>query len=48
MNLLEHYIKEIHSVEEVKKEWGTYILVDLTSECYGIKERRKTSFMNRE
>jgi hypothetical protein len=48
MNLLEHYIKEVHSVEEIKEDWGSFILVDLTVNCYGITERTKTSFSNME
>lgn len=46
MNLLEHYIKEIHKVEEVKEDWGSFILVDVTVNCYGRFERTTTSFMN--
>lgn len=48
VNLLEQYIKEIHSVEEVKKPWGNYIKVDLTKECYGRTDRVMTSFMDME
>lgn len=45
MNLLEHYIKEIHSVKKCKKEWTKefpgeeFVNVDLTYECYGCIER---------
>lgn len=43
MNLLEHYIVEIHSVEKAKQEeWmdGTYVKVDLTRDCYGNEKRQ--------
>lgn len=44
MNLLEHYIKEIHSVEWV--EIGDLILqeVDLTYDCYGVVTREIRRF----
>lgn len=48
MNLLEHYIKEIHSVRKCEEEWTKeddfkdkeYVEVDLTYDCYGCIERR--------
>lgn len=48
MNLLEHYIVKVHSFEEVKCNLGTFIEVDLTYNCYGNVERRKTSFLKEE
>mgnify|MGYP000981146930 CR=1 FL=1 len=48
MNLLEHYIKEVHSVKEVQQDWGSFILVDLTADCYGTIKRTKTSFRDAE
>ena len=50
MNLLEHYIKEIHSVQDVtnKFEKATghkpkepLYEVDVTANCYGVVERKK-------
>lgn len=47
MNILEHYIKEIHSVKECKEEWTKefpgekFVSVDLTYDCYGCIERRE-------
>ena len=46
MNLLEQYIEEIHDVKVVVKEWGEYVLVDLTTTCYGRTERREAVFTN--
>lgn len=46
MNLLEHYIKEIHSVQDYKEEWTKefpgecFVEVDITYNCYGRIERR--------
>ena len=43
MNLLEHYIEEIHSEEEVeRKDWmeEPFIRVDMTIDCYGNIERK--------
>ncbi|MBU3205160.1 hypothetical protein [Clostridium algidicarnis] len=52
MNLLEQYIVEIHGVKEVtgsfKGEQFKFIEVDLTTNCYGCKQRTKTSFSNME
>jgi hypothetical protein len=48
MNALENYIKEVHSVEEITEDWGSFILVDLTVNCYGVIERTETSFSNWE
>ena len=48
MNLLQVYILEIHSVEDVtdRCKWATepMIEVDMTTECYGKIERRKEVF----
>ena len=50
MNLLEHYIKEIHSVEDVSDEYEKAIghkpkerlyEVDVTFDCYGVVERKR-------
>ena len=41
MNLLEHYIKEIHSVEVCNEKWvqefpdRIIMKIDLTCDCYG-------------
>lgn len=48
MNLLEQYIEEVHNVEFVEKEWGSYVSVELTTNCYGRVQRTKTSFRNME
>lgn len=56
MNLLESYIKEIHSVTDVTKrarENGLdtsepWLEVDLTCDCYGCIERKKKVFSQRE
>ena len=50
MNLLEHYIKEIHNVEDVSDKYEKAIRqkpkeplyeVDVTVDCYGVVERTK-------
>ena len=50
MNLLEHYIKEIHSVQDVSDKYEKAIRqklkeplyeVDITVDCYGVVERMK-------
>ena len=50
MNLLEHYIKEIHSVQDVSDKYEKAIRqkpkeplyeVDITFDCYGVVERMK-------
>lgn len=50
MNLLEHYIKEIHNVEDVSDKYETAIRhkpkeplyeVDITVDCYGVVERMR-------
>ena len=55
MNLLEHYIKEIHSVQDVsdkfEKETGhkpkePLYEVDITVDCYGTVERKR-KFMSK-
>lgn len=38
MNLLEHYIIKVHSVEDYENE-QIYVLVDLTCNCYGVVKR---------
>lgn len=40
MNILEHYIKEVHEVKEFDKVPGM-IEVDVTCTCYGTKRRMK-------
>lgn len=55
MNLLEHYIKEIHSVEKCEEEWTKdeifegeeFLKVDVTYDCYGVIERR-VHYWNKE
>lgn len=50
MNLLEHYIKEIHSVQDVSDKYEKAIRqkpkeplyeVDVTVNCYGVVERMR-------
>ena len=50
MNLLEHYIKEIHSVQDVSDKYEKAIRhkpkeplyeVDVTVDCYGVVERTR-------
>ena len=50
MNLLEHYIKEIHSVQDVSDKYEKAIghkpkeppyEVDVTVDCYGVVERTR-------
>ena len=50
MNLLEHYIKEIHNVQDVSDKYEKAIRhkpkeplyeVDVTFDCYGVVERMK-------
>lgn len=50
MNLLEHYIKEIHSVQDVSDEFEKatggepkepLYEVDVTFDCYGVVERTR-------
>ena len=57
MNLLEHYIKEIHSVTDVTKEYINYtnddpleplFEIDMTVDCYGNISRTKTRFWEKE
>lgn len=57
MNLLEHYIKEVHSVEDVSnkfEEKSDYppneplLKVDLTYDCYGKVERGIKMFFKSE
>ena len=40
MNLLEHYIKEIHGIEYSKK-YPDLIVIDVTSDCYGCVKREE-------
>lgn len=57
MNLLESYIKEIHSVTDVTEGFIKHcgyepkeqlLKVDLTSVCYGVTERTKKMFWKSE
>ena len=50
MNLLEHYIKEIHNVQDVSDKYERTIRqkpkeplyeVDVTVDCYGVVERMR-------
>lgn len=53
MNLLEHYIKEIHSVTDITEEYAKrgykspepLLEVDMTVNCYGVIERKKKQFL---
>ena len=40
MNLVEHYIKEIHGIKEYPRD-PKYIIVDVTYDCYGVVERKE-------
>lgn len=46
VNLLEHYIIEIHSEKEIMGEWmmEEYVKVDITIGCYGNIERKMKLF----
>lgn len=44
MNLLEHYIKEIHEEEILVFEGKTYVKADITVNCHGRVERKKDIF----
>lgn len=44
MNLVEHYIVEVHDVVEITEDWGSFVMVDVTVNCYGHVSRQKTSF----
>ena len=55
MNLLEHYIKEIHNVEDISDKFEKSIRqkpkeplyeVDVTVDCYGVVERMR-KFMSK-
>lgn len=56
MNLLEHYIKEIHSIRDVTEEYVKYghkppeplLEVEMTVVCYGVKERKTRKFWKSE
>lgn len=57
MNLLEHYVEKIYSVEDVTKEFEKKIghtphenlyKVDMDINCYGVKERVKKSMFEKE
>ena len=53
MNLLEHYIKEVHSVNDITDKFEEhcgykpdepFLEVDLTYNCYGLEKRCRKSF----
>jgi len=49
MNILEQYIIEIHSIKPYIKEWTEkfdkdFVIVDITTSCYGNKKRDKHVF----
>ena len=50
MNMLEQYIKEVHSVKPYEADWtkefpGVYFVeVDVTTNCYGCIERTQRVF----
>lgn len=57
MNLLEHYIEEIHDEKDITKEYENYtndtpleplLEVDMTTDCYGVIERKKRRFWKSE
>ena len=43
MNLLEHYIKEVHSVEDCVVH-PDMLIVDFTYNCYGAEQRSRQHF----
>ena len=51
MNVLEQYIKEIHSEESYVPEWASefsdikFVKVDVTTTCYG-RDKRETHVFN--
>ncbi len=50
MNLLEHYIEEVHSIVPCTAEWTkelpeqNFLSVDVTYNCYGVIERTTRVF----
>lgn len=47
MNILENFIVEIHSVEEIERQnWmqESYVKVDMTTNCYGCIKRQQLHF----
>lgn len=53
MDLLEHYIRKIHSVKNITQDFEKHCgyvpeedlyEVDLTYDCYGMEKRTKTTF----
>lgn len=54
MNVLENYIEEIHSVEPYTADWTDrfpdreFVQVDITSNCYGNKQRQKHVFNTKD
>ena len=57
MNLLEHYIKEVHSIDDVTNKFEQkngyppnepLLKVDLTYDCYGVTERDTRHFFKSE
>ena len=54
MNVLEHYIVEVHSVEPYTSDWTPrfpdreFLKVDLTQDCYGRVERGTHIFNTKE
>lgn len=53
MNLLEQYIVEIHEEKPYEEEWTAkydypFVWVDVTTDCYGSKERVQTVFTKDE
>lgn len=52
MNLLENYITKIHSVKPCEEEWTKekefedveFVIVDITTNCYGREERIERIF----
>lgn len=54
MNILEHYIKNIHSVEPYTAEWTSefpdreFIKVNMTTNCYGCEQTKDHIFNTAE
>ena len=57
MNLLEHYIKQVHNIKDVTNDYNNHtndvaleplLEVDLTYDCYGAIQRRTMKFWKNE
>lgn len=46
--MLETYILEIKSVKTVKEDWGSYVSVQMKTDCYGCIEEKEVTFCDME